>query len=37
MLPTTACEVYFGTAIHNVADLLSGNLEDSYESRVFFW
>ena len=30
-------QVYFGTAIHNVADLISGNLEDNQLSRVFFW
>jgi uncharacterized membrane protein YdjX (TVP38/TMEM64 family) len=37
MLPTTVMEVYFGTAIQNVADILSGNLHNSVLSRVFFY
>jgi len=37
MLPTTIMEVYFGTAIQNVTDIISGNLHNSVLSRVFFW
>jgi len=37
MLPTTICEVYFGTAMKNIADLINGDIEDSFASRLFFW
>jgi uncharacterized membrane protein YdjX (TVP38/TMEM64 family) len=37
MLPATICEVYFGTAMKTVADILSGNLQDGVASRIFFW
>jgi hypothetical protein len=37
MLPATVMEVYFGTAIQSVADIITGNLHNSVLSRVFFW
>eukprot|EP00456_Euglypha_rotunda_P022633 TRINITY_DN19034_c0_g1_i1.p1 TRINITY_DN19034_c0_g1~~TRINITY_DN19034_c0_g1_i1.p1 ORF type:complete len:210 (-),score=19.64 TRINITY_DN19034_c0_g1_i1:392-1021(-) len=37
MLPGTAAEVYFGTAIKNLTDLVNGEAEESVGERVFFW
>ena len=37
MLPATIMEVYFGTAVKDVADIIRGNLENSLLSRILFW
>jgi hypothetical protein len=37
MMPATVMEVYFGTAMKNLAEIMSGELDASLLSRVFFW
>jgi len=37
MMPATIMEVYFGTAVKNVSDLVAGHVEDSVLSRIFFY
>jgi len=37
MLPGTAVEVYFGSALKNLADIVGGHATESPVQRAFFW